>query len=265
MQNKSYDIIGKGYNTTRRADSFISSRLSYLLGLEKNKKYLDIGCGTGNYTILLANGEFKFYGIDPSDKMIRVAQSKNSYITWLQGTAEQIPLNNETIDGIIATLTIHHWTNLEISFQEIKRVLNEIGRVVLFTSTPEQMKGYWLNHYFPRMLEISIEQMPSLETIHHIATTVGFTSITTENYFVRDDLQDSFLYVGKDKPDIYLSEEFRQGISSFTLFSNESELKNGLLNLSADIRSGKFKEIQKQYDNELGDYLFISMRKKGSA
>lgn len=197
--------------------------------------------------------------------MIRVAQSKNSYITWLQGTAEQIPLNNETIDGIIATLTIHHWTNLEISFQEIKRVLNEIGRVVLFTSTPEQMKGYWLNHYFPRMLEISIEQMPSLETIHHIATTVGFTSITTENYFVRDDLQDSFLYVGKDKPDIYLSEEFRQGISSFTLFSNESELKNGLLNLSADIRSGKFKEIQKQYDNELGDYLFISMRKKGSA
>ena len=27
------------------------------------------------------------------------------------------------------------------------------------------MKGYWLNHYFPKMLDSSIVQMPSIEAI----------------------------------------------------------------------------------------------------
>ena len=45
-----YDKIGIGYDTTRRADPFILSRLLHYLAPVKGRLYLDVGCGTGNYT-----------------------------------------------------------------------------------------------------------------------------------------------------------------------------------------------------------------------
>jgi hypothetical protein len=41
----------EGYNNTRKADKFISERISNLLRLDKAGRYIDVGCGTGNYTI----------------------------------------------------------------------------------------------------------------------------------------------------------------------------------------------------------------------
>ena len=32
------------------------------------------------------------------------------------------------------------------------------------------MNGYWLNHYFPKMLKDSINQMPSLENVENAMT-----------------------------------------------------------------------------------------------
>ncbi len=50
-----YDRIGIEYDTTRRTDPVILSRLASLLVLDKSRKYVDIACGTGNYTSELAN------------------------------------------------------------------------------------------------------------------------------------------------------------------------------------------------------------------
>ena len=77
-----YDIIGKGYNTTRKADPYLSSRLFHLLSPVKGETYLDIGCGTGNYTIALNEMGVDFIAIDPSEEMLKIARSKNSNIDW---------------------------------------------------------------------------------------------------------------------------------------------------------------------------------------
>jgi len=62
-----YDRIGDNYNLTRKADTFISDRLFYHLNPDKNKQYLDLGCGTGNYTIELFKKGVRIIGIDPSE------------------------------------------------------------------------------------------------------------------------------------------------------------------------------------------------------
>jgi hypothetical protein len=46
----------------------------------------------------------------------------------------------------IGSLTIHHWTDLKSGFSKLNKVLKPNGRIVIFTSTPKQMIGYWLNH-----------------------------------------------------------------------------------------------------------------------
>ncbi|MDB4919808.1 class I SAM-dependent methyltransferase [Mucilaginibacter sp.] len=257
-----YNTIGTSYNATRQADPFLVGRLLHFLEPKPDKLYLDIGCGTGNYTIALANQGLDFVGVEPSEAMLKEARKRNERITWLQGTAEQIPVEDNSFDSAIATLTIHHWANLNQSLKEIYRATKLGARLVIFTATRQQMEGYWLNHYFPGMLSSAIAQMPSFDLINDALTKAGFEIATTEKYFVKDDLQDNFLYTGKHRPALYLNEEIRKGISSFAALSNATEVEAGLSKLHADLESGQFINIKKTYENDLGDYLFIVAERK---
>lgn len=252
-----YNKIGVEYNETRRADEFLTERFRHFLSLVENENYLDAGCGTGNYTYALAGDKYQFYGIDPSELMLEKARQRNCNAIWQNGAAENLPFENEFFAGAIATLTIHHWKNLRKAFSEISRVLKQNGRFVLFTSFPEQMEGYWLNHYFPKMMRDSISQMPAFSTIKEALQNAGFEIETLQSYFVRDDLQDYFLYCGKSRPELYLCEDIQRGISSFSSLANKYEIENGLHELKVDIEEGKIYEIIKKYQNDKGDYVFI--------
>jgi SAM-dependent methyltransferase len=255
-----YDKIGDDYNLTRKADKLLTENLLRHLHPKKDGLYLDIGCGTGNYTNEFQKNGFRCIGIDPSKKMLEKAKLKNAKINWQIGFAENTELPNEYVDGIIGSLTIHHWTDLKNGFSELYRVLKPKAKIVIFTSTPKQMKGYWLNHYFPKMLSDSINQMPTLEIVETSMKSSGIELFSTEKYFIKPNLKDQFLYCGKKNPELYFDTQIRQGISSFSL-ANQVEVKQGLTELRNDIDSGKIREIIKSYANDFGDYLYIIGKK----
>lgn len=85
----------------------------------------------------------------------------------------------------------------------------------------------------------------------------GFTSIATENYQIRKDLQDFFLYSGKFQPEIYLETQVRANISTFSLLADQSEIESGLKKLSSDIKTGRVKQIIERHRNT-DDYLFVT-------
>ncbi len=246
---------------TRKADPHILDRLFHILSPAKDKLYLDIGCGTGNYTIGLSERGINFWGVDPSEKMIQEAKKKSNKVKWLLGSSENIPATESVFDGAIATLTIHHWSNLKQSYAELFRVMRENSKIVIFSTVPAQMNGYWLNNYFPNMMRLSIAQMPSLEILNTVCNENGFTQQLTEKYFVPDDLIDLFLYSGKHQPEIYLDSHVREGISSFSSFAEKKEIEEGLAKLRIDIENGEFEKVKNEYNNNFGDYLFISARK----
>ncbi len=253
-----YNTIGIGYNNTRKADPYLASRLYHHLQPEPGKLYLDIGCGTGNYTLALQQKGVVFIGVDPSTAMLNQARLKSSAIQWLSGTAENIPLLDASVSGFMAQLTIHHWTNLNAAFKELFRVLKPGSKWVIFTTTPEQTGAYWLSHYFPQMIKDSQAVLPPYHSVETAVVNAGLTITSTEKYFVKPDLQDHFLYVGKTQPELYFNPEVRQGISSFSAFSNADEVTQGLAQLRGDIDSGKIAAIMQQYENDLGDYLYIT-------
>ena len=257
MQAK-YNTIGNNYNVTRKADPFLADMLYSLLQPKPNGLYLDIGCGTGNYTNALHKKGVDFIGIDPSTKMLNEAKKKNATIDFRIGTAENTGLDDHQVDGCMGTLTIHHWTDLTEGFSELYRVIKPNGNIVIFTSTPQQMQGYWLNHYFPKMLKDSMVQMPSSEAVIEAMTAAKFKNITTAPYSIKPDLEDLFLYSGKHNPSLYFNPSVRQGISSFSALANKQEVDKGLKHLEADIASGKVNQIIETYNNDNGDYLYIS-------
>lgn len=252
-----YDKIGQHYNTTRKADRALLARVIAHLDPKPLGQYLDIGCGTGNYTIELHKKGVHITGIDSSNEMLKIASDKCKEVVWQLGSAEQIPAEDESFDGCLATLTIHHWSDLDAGFKEVNRVLKPGGRMVIFTSTPNQMKGYWLNHYFPKMLEDSMEQMPAFDNIQKALDRTSLKYEYRERYLIQPDLEDQFLYAGKHNPSLYLNDEVRRGISSFSDLSNASEVDRGLLNLRLDIESGNVQDVIRHYENARGDYLYV--------
>ncbi len=251
-----YDQIGGKYDQTRRADPYLVQRLMTLLKATPARSYLDVACGTGNYSAAMADSGFRCYGIDHSLTMLTTAQHKSPAVTWYQGDVHNMPLLENAFNGAFCMLGIHHFENLENAFQEVVRVISD-GRFVIFTSTPEQMRGYWLNEYFPVALEKSAIQMPSLNRVRLALQNAGFRLIETEAYAVRDDLQDRFFYSGKHRLERYLDPLFRQGISTFRLLTDVVELETGCNRLQNDIQTGRIADVMKAYEHSDGDYLWV--------
>lgn len=256
-----YNKIGVGYNDTRKADPVLAARILSLLDAQSDGKYVDIGCGTGNYTDFFRRQGFDFFGIDPSETMLEAARQRYPDYNFINGFAERLPVPDSSCTGAIALFTLHHWTDKQQGIAELYRILKLGGRVVFLSFTAAQMDGYWLSHYFPRMIKRSGEMIPTEGAMREMLARVGFGVVTTEKYFVHEGLQDHFLYSNKHHPERYLEPSIRNGISSFSAVANKQEVEQGLQQLEKDIATGAINEIMARYANDMGDYLFYVAEK----
>ncbi|MFN0134702.1 MAG: class I SAM-dependent methyltransferase [Phycisphaerae bacterium] len=252
-----YNVIGRTYDATRRADPGITERLAALLEATPGSRIVDIACGTGNYTCALAQRGLTLTGIDCSEVMLSAAREKSTEIAWHVGAVEQLPFADATFDCATCTLAIHHFTDRPAAFREVRRVLRD-GRLVIFTSSPQQMRRYWLNHYFPIALQRSIEKMPDLADVRRALLAAGFAIVTTEPFAVTPELCDHFLYSAKHDPQRYLDPDFRRGISTFQSLIDAEELDQGCAALAEDLRCGRFDAIAQRYAHDRGDYTFVA-------
>ncbi len=255
--NTIYNQIGCSYSVTRKADPNIALRLAQLLGVEEGKRYLDLACGSGNYTNALSLMGGSWCGVDISKIMLDQAKTKNTRIDWQLANANELPYKNKSFDGVICTLAIHHLQDVPAVFKEVGRVL-KTGRFVIFTAFPAQMERYWLNYYFPEMMKNSRLKMPDEKFIVQALISAGFFVESQTQFQVSNQLQDLFLYSGKQRPALYLDSLVRTNISSFASDCSEAELSKGLHLLKEDLATGKFDQVAGNYNSDIGDYVFIS-------
>jgi len=251
-----YDTIGSTYAHSRRADPGIVQALARQLRLAPGGAYLDLACGTGNYTAALSGLGGQWSAVDVSRVMLDQARPKAGHIAWVQASASALPFPDGRFDGALCTLAIHHFPDLEAPFAEVRRTLRS-GPFVIFTGLAEQMHHYWLCHYFPRMMARAIQKMPSEARVRSALHQAGFQAVTVTPFEVTDALQDLFLYAGKHRPHLYLDAQVRANISSFASLAADAELQEGLAKLTADLNSGDFAAVQAAYATPLGDYAFV--------
>ena len=255
-----YDRIGVDYDSTRRPDPRVADRLIALLEPRAGERYLDIACGTGNYTQHLHARGIDVIGIDQSRTMLEAAHAKFPDITFDQADVTALPFPNRSFYGAICTLAIHHFTDIDRAFREISRVLGD-GRFVIFTATPDQMRTYWLNAYFPNAMARAIAQMPSEDRVRVALAGAKFAIEATEPWFIPGDPIDLFLYCGKHNPALYLDARVRSGISTFASLANADEIEQGLAQLRSDIETGRIVARMAEHGSPFGDYMFFAARK----
>lgn len=96
---------------------------------------LDIGCGTGNYSILLAQKGLKVTGIDISSRMLAKAKTKaaeeNLDINFIRASAEKLLFADNYFDIVLSVSAFEFFPNLQPALLEAHRVLKPGGRLVV--------------------------------------------------------------------------------------------------------------------------------------
>jgi demethylmenaquinone methyltransferase/2-methoxy-6-polyprenyl-1,4-benzoquinol methylase/phosphoethanolamine N-methyltransferase len=100
--------------TLGRAGRF-RRRMADLLHVKQDDAVLDVGCGTGDLALVLAQriGAYgSVLGIDPAPEMIaraqRKAQRRHSRATFQVGVAEALPCAPHSFDQVVTSLVLHH-------------------------------------------------------------------------------------------------------------------------------------------------------------
>ena len=214
-----YDRIGDGYSNQRKPDPRIGLRIQQALGGAGS--VLNVGAGSGSYEPI----HVPTIAVEPSFQMILQRRNKRNVV---QASAEALPFKDAVVDSVLAVLTVHHWSDLAQGLNECARTSKR--EVAIFTWDPET-PGFWLTQeYFSELLELDRRIFPSMDELRqHLG------SIQVEPVEIPADCADGFLGAYWRRPEAYLSDEVRSGMSSFSRIAN---LPERLEQLRKDLDSG---------------------------
>jgi ubiquinone/menaquinone biosynthesis C-methylase UbiE len=130
-----------------------------LSGLPRGARVADLGCGSGAFTELLRQAGFSVVGLDISPKLVAVGRNKYPGLELIEGDAENLPFESESVDGVLLSGLVHHFPNPRRVAAEVYRVLRPAGRFVAFD--PNRMNPFmWLyrDHASPFYSSIGVTE-----------------------------------------------------------------------------------------------------------
>jgi ubiquinone/menaquinone biosynthesis C-methylase UbiE len=111
---------------------------------------IDLGCGTGRFSELLAaHVGVLVIGIDPSQKMLEHAccEPTSENVVYCQGSAEVLPLRGGCADLVFMSMVYHHVTDPTAVTKECHRVLRQGGYACIRNGTGES--DFPHRHFIP--------------------------------------------------------------------------------------------------------------------
>ena len=104
--------------------------------IQKNHTLLDIGAGSGFFTLPMAEStSSKVYAMDPDKRMLSIIEEKAkekglNNIELIQDYLENLSLQNDSIDFVMASLILHEVGSLSKALSKIYEVLKTGGHLL---------------------------------------------------------------------------------------------------------------------------------------
>lgn len=164
---------------------------------------LNVGAGAGSYEPT----DRHVIAVEPSAAMR--AQRPPGSAPVVDAIAESLPLDDDSVDAAMATITVHQWHDLERGLCEMRRVAR--GPVVVLTGDPAALATWWLADYVPNLFRAEAERAPAIELICQILD--GTTEV--QPVPVPHDCVDGFIEAFYARPELLLDEQVRAGQSAW--------------------------------------------------
>ena len=224
-----YDTIGATYTVTRRTEPRIAAQVWAALG--DARTVLNVGAGSGSYE----PSDRRVTAVEPSAVMR--AQRRADAAPCIAANAENLPFDDQSFDAAMAFATVHHWHDPIAGLLEMRRVARRVVVFTCDTSDHSWRRRFWLTRdYLPQVAALKACRV--LASLIKLAEVIG---ARMEPVLIPWDCADGFFEAYWRRPEAYLDENVRRGISVFTGVGSDAE-QRAVRSLSDDLKSGRWTE-----------------------
>ncbi len=147
--------IAKGFNRVARMPQmklmrwFVARRATSMVA---RGEAIDLGCGPGYLVIEMVRQAPGLHvtGVDLSDEMLAEAKgyaqqhNMGQATAFRKGDVQQIPFEDGSVDLVVSTLSLHHWSDPVAVLDEVARVLRPGGSLLVFDLRRDLSAPVWL-------------------------------------------------------------------------------------------------------------------------
>ena len=240
-----YDTIGANYTVTRRTEPRIAERVWAALG--DARTVLNVGAGAGSYE----PSDRDVTAVEPSAVMR--AQRPAGAPPCVASTAESLPFEDQSFDAAMAFATVHHWQDPIRGLREMRRVARRVVVFTCDTTDSSWRRRFWLTRdYLPEITASRVGLATEL---------AGAIGARIEPVLIPWDCADGFFEAYWRRPEAYLDENVRRGISLWARVGPDAE-QRAVESLRDDLASGRWAErngdILNLEEAELGLRLLVA-------
>jgi demethylmenaquinone methyltransferase / 2-methoxy-6-polyprenyl-1,4-benzoquinol methylase len=179
------------------------------MNVQRGSKALDVCCGTGDWTIALAEAvgpEGEVIGLDFSKNMLKIGEEKVknknlNQVSLIHGNAMELPFPDHSFDYVTIGFGLRNVPDYMQVLKEMNRVLKPGGMAVcLETSQPtmfgfKQLYYFYFRHIMPLFgkifaksyeeyswLQESAREFPGMKELAKMFEEAGFTNVHYKPY-----------------------------------------------------------------------------------
>ncbi|MFA5714555.1 MAG: methyltransferase domain-containing protein [Candidatus Paceibacterota bacterium] len=148
-----YNSIAEKYSSVREKEW---KEMDFLFDkhLKANDVVLDFGCGNGRFYSSFVKNNVRYFGVDPSSKLIEIAKANYPSADFQTAAIDSLPFSENYFDKVYSIAVLHHIPSYEYRVQflkEIKRVLKPEGYLILTVwNLKEKIKASGFFEWFRR-------------------------------------------------------------------------------------------------------------------
>ncbi len=182
----------------------ITEKTIRLMNLRSGERVLDLGCGSGWATRLLARlvgdgpeGFGQVVGLDVSDEMIRQARAASKdfeNILYVWGSAQQIPWEENFFDKVLSVESFYYYPDQDRALAELFRVMAPRGRMFILINL------YKDNFY-------SLQWVDKLKVPVHVRSAAEYAELLKKHAF--ENIETKQIPDDTPTPDDYVTKSFR--------------------------------------------------------
>jgi ubiquinone/menaquinone biosynthesis C-methylase UbiE len=190
-------------NLTMRREELVAYRSRIVSAAEG--RVLEIGIGSGLNLPFYSRKVERLIGLDPSAKLLsmlrRNLRRNSSLVELIEGSAEAIPLENNSVDTVVTTWTLCSIADADRALREMHRILVPAGRLLFVEHgrAPEPTVRWWQDHLTPIWKRLG-GGCHLNRAIQILVEDAGFQFDHLETGYMRGPNPLIFMYEGSARP-----------------------------------------------------------------